>query len=356
MIFFILACKESKPVADSGQQIIQEVSPNSWDLWELGPYSVGHKKWDYSFINPAGDTRTIPMNIWYPTEDTSGDDVFYYGSPDLLSYGNAEPIIPVHEGGFPVLVYSHGSYGYGGTSSFLSRHFASHGWMVIAPDHLGNIITDYTDAVDFAVRYNRPGDDSAAIDALSSIPDWSYLIQKDAVVLSGHSYGGYDNWAMAGAEINMAHVEEQCTNGDWANGCGENDIQAFSSGFRDPRVVGIIPMAGAGNFGWFEDTGFENREIPALMMSGDKDDDEPQALWDMSEGTSVTWIEIAGACHQAFALGGCLELSNEDGFRLINGYSLAFARQLVLNDDSASTTALLKGTEVPEGIVIRVRE
>ena len=70
----------------------------------------------------------------------------------------------------------------------------------------------------------------------------------------------------------------------------------------------------------------------------------------------MVWIEIAGACHQAFALGGCLELSNEDGFRLINGYSLAFARQLILNDDSESTTALLGGTDVPEGIEIRVRD
>lgn len=355
MIFFVLACSSPKAQSDSAETV-QSVDVLAWDLWESGPYAVGYQKWEHSYSNPAGDNRTIPMNIWYPTEDNRGDDVFYYGSPDELSFGDAEPMPPVHSGGYPVMVYSHGSYGYGGTSAFLARHFASHGWLVIAPDHIGNIITDYTDAVDFAVRYNRPGDDSAAIDALSSIPNWSHPIQTDSVILSGHSYGGYDNWAVAGADINMEHVEAQCLNGDWASPCEADDIQAFANGFRDSRVAGIIPMAGAGNFSWFEEGAFQNKEIPVLLMSGDKDDDEPQRVWDTSEGTPMTWIDIEGACHQAFALGGCLELSNEDGFRLINGYTLAFARQLLLNDTTANTTDLLSGTTVPDGIVIQTRD
>lgn len=355
MIFFVLACSLPKTQSDSAETV-QSVNVLAWDFWESGPYAVGYQKWEHSYSNPAGDNRTIPMNIWYPTEDNRGDDVYYYGSPDELSFGDAEPMPPVHNGGYPVMVYSHGSYGYGGTSAFLARHFASHGWLVIAPDHIGNIITDYTDAVDFAVRYNRPGDDIAAIDALSSIPNWSHPIQTDSVILSGHSYGGYDNWAVAGADINMEHVEAQCLNGDWATPCETADIQAFANGFRDSRVAGIIPMAGAGNFSWFKEGAFENREISVLLMSGDKDDDEPQQVWDTSEGTPMTWIDIEGACHQAFALGGCLELSNEDGFRLINGYALAFARKLLLDDTTATTTELLSGTTVPDGIVIQTRD
>ena len=57
-----------------------------------------------------------------------------------------------------------------------------------------------------------------------------------------------------------------------------------------------------------------------------------------------------------FALGGCLELSNEDGFRLINGYALAFARKLLLDDTTATTTDLLSGATVPDGIVIQTRD
>ena len=140
---------------------------------------------------------------------------------------------------------------------------------------------------------------------------------------------------------------------NWATPCDDTDIQAFANGFRDSRVAGIIPMAGAGNFGWFEEGAFQNREIPALVMSGDKDEDDPQRLWDISEGTSMIWIDIEGACHQAFALGGCLDLNNEDGFRLINGYALAFARQLLLNDNTTGTVDLLNGGTVPDGIVIQ---
>lgn len=354
MIFFVLACSTPKVQSDSAETT-QSIDVLAWDIWESGPYAVGYQTWTHRFGNPAGDDRTIPMNLWYPTEDSSGEDVSYYGFPDENAFGDAEPIPPIHEDGYPVLVYSHGSYGYGGTSAFLARHFASHGWLVIAPDHLGNIITDYTDDVDFAVRYNRPGDDSAAIDALSNIPNWVHPIQSDSVILSGHSYGGYDNWALAGASINMEQVESQCLNGDWATPCDDTDIQAFANGFRDSRVAGIIPMAGAGNFGWFEEGAFQNREIPALVMSGDKDEDDPQRLWDISEGTSMIWIDIEGACHQAFALGGCLDLNNEDGFRLINGYALAFARQLLLNDNTTGTVDLLNGGTVPDGIVIQTR-
>jgi predicted dienelactone hydrolase len=356
MIFLTFACSADK--VDSASTIQQEaqVDPLEWDFWEDGPYRVGYIKWDFTFTNPAGNERTIPMNLWYPTNDDDGDDVYYFGSPDPLSFGDAEPMAPVYTGGFPVFVYSHGSYGYGGTSPFLSRHFASHGWLVIAPDHLGNTIADYGDDVSFGVRYNRPGDDWAAIDALDSIPDWSLPINTDAVILSGHSYGGYDNWAVAGASINMETVQSQCDGGGWAEECTSNDVAAFASGFKDERVKGIIPMAGAGNFNWFEEDAFHNISTPALVMSGTNDDDEPQYLWDNSDGTSMTWIEIEGACHQAFALGGCLELTNEDGFRLINGYSLAFSRQILLADSSTVTVDLLQGSTVPDGIQIHTRE
>ena len=94
MIFFILACSSPKNQTDSAQAET-EIDVLAWDLWENGPYAVGYQKWDHSFSNPAGDNRTIPMNIWYPTEDSNGDDVYYYGSPDELSFGDAEPMAPV---------------------------------------------------------------------------------------------------------------------------------------------------------------------------------------------------------------------------------------------------------------------
>ena len=53
--------------------------------------------------------------------------------------------LPVAEHGYPVLVFSHGSL-YGGSSAFLARHFASHGWVVAAPDHTGHLL-DYGDSV-----------------------------------------------------------------------------------------------------------------------------------------------------------------------------------------------------------------
>ena len=37
---------------------------------------------------------------------------------------------------------------YGGSSAFLPRHFASHGWVVAAADHPGHLLSDYGDSVE----------------------------------------------------------------------------------------------------------------------------------------------------------------------------------------------------------------
>lgn len=45
-------------------------------------------------------------------------------------------------GPFPLVVYSHGNGGLRYVSAFLTEHLASHGFIVVAPDHVGNTAID----------------------------------------------------------------------------------------------------------------------------------------------------------------------------------------------------------------------
>src|SRR5205807_750564 len=45
-------------------------------------------------------------------------------------------------GRYPLLIYSHTSLGHRRQSTFLCTHLASHGYVVAAPDHVGNTFAD----------------------------------------------------------------------------------------------------------------------------------------------------------------------------------------------------------------------
>ena len=47
---------------------------------------------------------------------------------------------PADGKGYPVHVYSHGSSGFPATSFRMARYFASHGWLYVAPTHVGNTL------------------------------------------------------------------------------------------------------------------------------------------------------------------------------------------------------------------------
>ncbi len=60
--------------------------------------------------------------------------------------------------------------------------------------------------------------------------------------------------------------------------------------------------------------------------------------------TGSAWVEIEGACRQAFALGGCTEISDEHAFAAVNTYALAYARAHVLGDQTQDVVQILDGS------------
>jgi len=328
------------------------VDPLSFAVDAPGPFSAGWRSWEISY-QPLGqdDARTIGFNVWYPSEDTEGDEVRYMGVfLDEESLGDASLAAPLYDGRYPVMVYSHGFQGWGGTSSDLCRWFASHGWVVVAPDHTGNTLLDHEDPLETAHYLQKPQDLTAVLDALEGLPGsdpLAGLADTERVVLSGHSFGTYAAWAGLGATYDGAAIDDACSGqgGLPTGACTDEQRAAFLGGeLADPRIVAAIPMAGTIRRSFFGAQGHRSVRGPVLSMTGGNDGVGQQAQWDSIDDIDFTWVDIAGACHQTFALGTCDTLPSEQGFAIVDTYALAFARAHVLSDTTASVLGVLDGS------------
>lgn len=321
------------------------LDPGRWPVERLGPYRVGYRTFRHTYT-PRGSSarRTIPIHLWYPTLVAEGRTPRYAQIfPDPLSFVDAPPAPPAHPRGYPVHVYSHGHRGFGPTSHFLMRYFASHGWISVAPDHTGNTLLDTPDPRPAQLYYWRSLDVSAALDAISALGAGHPLagrLDARAAVLSGHSFGVHTLWASAGATFDVDTLGPRCTA---ANGCGPGDLAEFRRGVGDPRFVAVIPMAGAIDRGWFGPEGHRSVRVPVLAMSGSDDPVGADAQFASTAGVDLTWIDVRGACHQFFALGRCSAIDDALQGPIVGTYALAFARRHLLGDADPAVRAVLDG-------------
>ena len=107
---------------------------------EPGPFPVGRTS--FEIVDATRGDRTLPVDVWYPAVDDGSPASAY----DLLLAAIVSPLAladpPVAPGPLPLLIFSHGSGGVRFQSYFLTELLASHGFVVAAPDHVGNSATD----------------------------------------------------------------------------------------------------------------------------------------------------------------------------------------------------------------------
>jgi predicted dienelactone hydrolase len=331
-----------------------------------GPFRAGYRTIEVTYTPPtATEPRTIEAAIWYPTNDeriTSGPDANEFPTygvvfRDRATIVDATLAPSVYEGGYPVLVHSHGHYGFPGNSYHLLTALARHGWVVIAPQHLGDTFVESGTPEPFRSWLERPLDVSAALDALEALPETDPLageMKLDRVMMSGHSRGTFTVWAILGARFDLGYIEARCEAGDFdeGGGCTADEIAAFDRSFRDPRVIAGIPMAGDGGADWYgRAAGMGMVEPPVLMMSGTADDVGADALYDELMSVDLTWIDIEGGCHQLFGFGGCNEIEDEVGLPIVRTYALAFSRRHLLGDDDETVLGILDGSQTVSPLV-----
>ena len=339
-------CQHNKTASTSKEETTQSEILSHFT--QMGTYYVGHKQIEHQYIAMENQPpRNIIIDIWYPTIDDSGDIASYLYGTDELVFENATLADPIHENGYPVHLHSHGYQGWGATSAFLMRYFASHGWIAIAPNHTNNLLADHQDPLPTEHFIHRPMDLTQSLHVLIDDDMFqSKMIQIDNVLMSGHSFGAsYSAWSIAGASYDQ--IEESCSTGEGLEQgfCTEQEQAILSSNtLHDDRIAAIIPLAGTIRKSFFGETGYRNVQIPILFMSGTEDNHQAaQEHFDEIVDMDFTWLSLEGGCHQSFALGQCPTLDVSIGFEIIQSYSLAFARKHILKIEDDEINAWLSG-------------
>lgn len=201
----------------SGQKLPFEpagpkAAPNPF---EFGPFPVGVRTvelLDGGRKKPDGTPRRVLTEVWYPAvEEARNLTKEFYDVRTLLTeeqrQATADVEVPILQtqavrdadvsglGPFPVILFSHGQSGIRWQSTYFTVLAASHGYVVVSPDHEGNTLADaLRDGVSITTEgiESRPQDMSYLINWLTRLKPADSLygnVDIEHIGMAGHSFG-----------------------------------------------------------------------------------------------------------------------------------------------------------------------
>lgn len=280
---------------------------------DRGPHGVG-----YTVLQHEADEASLEVRAWYPSAEAE-EAIEYEVALKLGGFDGA--VVPflgaaardgapdTELGARPLVVLSHGYSLNPEWYLDLAEHLASHGFVVLAPEHAES---DWaSDIVQSTLA--RPQDVSATLDLAESAP-LGGLIDTEAVAVLGHSYGGYTALAAAGARFDLDALAERCADVDeafteayfctpflegeaaLAEGMGLSaPPEGLWPSLGDPRVQAIVSMAGDAYL--FGEAGLAEVRVPALLIGGTADTGTP---WGWGAGLSYEALGSAERTLVAF--------------------------------------------------------
>lgn len=306
---------------------------------------AGYRAAETTYAVPGSNvSRTLPLSIWYATSDTMGEGAVFvpFLFEDPLSLVDATVRPPSRRRKAPLMVYSHGFLGFGGNIHTVARQFVQNGWIVVAPEHVGNSWVAATQTLAKSFPIVRADDLRATIDYIENLPPTDPLygrVDTSRVLVMGHSYGAQTAWIAGGASIDPDLVTTYC-----AGTCTAEDLAVFAAFTPDPRVAAVVPLDGALGSDLAYDTGFGAMTAPVLFLSGSASGDGT-STYERAALADVTWVELVGGCHESFTgTLACSTLALSESFTIAATYAIAFGIRHVLGSDDGDVVGILDGT------------
>jgi predicted dienelactone hydrolase len=261
----------------------------------------------------------------------------------------------------PVMVFSHGLSSSPEARRLWATHLASHGIVVVLPQHPGS---DAQQVASFQVGLsrdlfeveefiNRPLDITFVLDELERLnpTEFEGRLNLAQVGVGGHSLGGYTALAVAGAEINFPHLQQACNrrfihlNISLLLQCQALDLPQQPYRFRDPRVTSVL-LVNPVNSSIFGPEGLAAVTVPVMVIAGSYDPATPAVFeqfrtfpWYTTDSRSLALIEgqahvdfsalDGGLSHLLATLPGITLAEPEVIGRYMNALGLAFVGRYV---------------------------
>jgi predicted dienelactone hydrolase len=241
-----------------------------------GPYAVGVTT--FEFIDRRGKELTV--EVWYPAVVEPGMSPSPY-EPTILTAAAIRDVAPDLRGApYPLLGFSHGMAGIRFQSVTLTEHLASHGYVVVSPDHTNNTFLDLDEDAVPQVVLERPDDVRNSVDemvarAVSGDEYLNGLVENaDEWTVLGHSFGAYTALVLGGGQLDYDGVVAYCAR-NRSQACGYiGDLTSedlAGHGQVDDRVRMTIPYSPGLWYAFGRDgSGLETVRTP-FIFAGDRD-------------------------------------------------------------------------------------
>jgi predicted dienelactone hydrolase len=213
-------------------------------------------------------TRRLDVRIWYPADSQVKAD------PNLVAKG----------GPYPLIIYSHGTFGSADNAMHLVEHLVAHGYIVAAPDYPLTSSAAFTHVrfADISDVAQQTRDVKFIIDRLLADPTFGPAIDAGKIGSTGHSLGAVTSY-----------------------------FSSFGMQTRDSRIAATALIAGGDpvESALMQDmgllgTGHAAVRVPTLFLSAEKDvfariTGRPYASYSRVEGPK-TEVMIKGGVHVWF--------------------------------------------------------
>ncbi|EAZ90275.1 hypothetical protein CY0110_04101 [Crocosphaera chwakensis CCY0110] len=186
----------------------------------------------------------------------------------------------------PVIVFSHGLGERPETYQKMGELLASHGFLVVMPQHPGSDTEYKKDLAEGFTRnifslnefINRPLDLSYTLDELEKRNETEFdgQLNLEKVGAFGHSFGGYTALAVAGATLDLQHLQKDCDssasrfNQAILLQCRALKLQQPIPKLKDERISAVL-VYNPVNASIFGPEGLANVKVPVFVGAGTYD-------------------------------------------------------------------------------------
>ncbi len=311
--------------------ICTEQRPDAPTYGVPGAYPVG-SRWLAMEEGPR-----LALRIWYPAAADEGEKTAvsypyqiklpFLGAVTIAedaSYAVPDANSDLANGPYPLVILSPGFAMSASSYGWLAEHLASHGFVVLAPEH-DEQMNPETGLWQGAVK--RPQEIQtvfAYVDAqVQPGGALAGLVDSETVAVMGHSYGGYTALAAVGARLDTASLTAHCE-----DAARENHPAAWLCDMLLPHLPEMATLAGlealpegvwpswsagqvdavvslAGDAFFFGQEGLAEIDVPVLAIGGTADLDSPyqwstQPTYDYVSSPRKVRVALDEAEHMIF--------------------------------------------------------